>query len=1346
MKTLLTLTLVLFLTPSFAQVFPVQVSLQITPPYSPYLSDYTAPGSQSFAIHIYTNDITLADYRARLRLTIEGPGITLRTQAAFVPRPLHLQGGVPQTFYGEDLQEYFHPDNLTVSGLPFNEYAKNRRLPDGIYRFSIEVLDYNRGTVVSNKGTAMAWVILNDPPILILPSNFSKLKIQDPLNILFSWTPRHTGSPNAAFSTEYIFRLVELWPEQRHPNDAFLTTPPLYETTTTENQLHFGPNEPRLLPGRKYAWQVQAHVSQGKDLFKNKGYSEVFVFQYGEALAVPANLRMRWAKPTTLAIKWDPLKDSDPQLRYRLQYRPRLRRENHEWYETWTRFTDKTLYNLQTNTEYEMRIRSENALQDSEYSGIQVFTTLREEQATFACRDNAPPPPVPASTLPVFPLSVNDTIHAGGYDVLVRDVMRAGTKYFGSGLAIVPWFNGAKVRVTFENIGVNDRFWLTSGAIKSVWNRESSSLWEEQTPVTAGSVPETGNLDITVVESDSLVSMGEAIIASVTKDETGNIIVTTTAGETVTLARGESYALADGAGNGYVIDEKGNIAKTTSTAETETATRGNRNYRIALQFVPEGSEFGFDEKRFDGLESYYQRLEDGTHVPWKALSTSRPDLLGVTVRSGDIDIGRVTFEAGAAPVIATVAPTSSATLSLQGKVAGIEEELLASYRISDTIPPIVVGKVNLATYDPIYYNLEIVPVNGATLPGGIDGQSIARELNSIYRKAVVAWNVSVTAPLQVPLGRTFDPGDTGLLSNYSQDMKSVLRAYGSLRDNTYYLFVIEEPSNPSLLGYMPRGRQAGFVFVRPHQGNGREFLKTIAHELGHGAFNLQHTFREHSLPAGSTDNVMDYSDGTALYKYQWDYIHKPRMVVGLFEGGEEVESVYKGRIAFYQQATAILNQPAYQEWIEEFKKVVEFFQVCNDEGWESYQGKGIIPHCFWRDSKVSAEEYYTNQDIPFTAGLIDGGYLELESLYSLPEIVRSISKSPGKIIYAYTLAYWECQTDKLTASYEDYEYVIGKLAGTESQPGIWNWVSEQWRDYKEEKVEIEQYFQDCRDADDLRETIDDLYELTANWEEIKTLSKEVCNNLATYWEILETADNDGRYQRGALIVPAASIILPLGVGVVSKAEKLKKVLLVLGEESKENLQKIGARISQALTFKSANKLSLSPPLLKIYDDCIRAGYKASDEGLEIVFRRHDNVVIAKISKNRLHIKIPYDNGWAAQSDTEAAHNVLENIANSRKVYRLGGLSRSTAAEGQFWSPENPFEFPSIWDFAKKYGIVEDNLKGDVFFEIGLISENVPYITREAPAFGNNLGGGIEVVVPVNTIKLENFSTVNFDRK
>src|SRR5690606_35845193 len=127
--------------------------------------------------------------------------------------------------------------------------------------------------------------------------------------------------------------------------------------------------------------------------------------------------------PTTLAVRWDPVQASGD-VRYRLQYRPRRRSPDQTWYETWTRFTDKTLYHLEANTDYEMRIRSENALTESDYSEIQVFRTLREEADAFVCRDDIPPPPLPEESLPVFPLSINDTIHAGGYDVVVRDVFR----------------------------------------------------------------------------------------------------------------------------------------------------------------------------------------------------------------------------------------------------------------------------------------------------------------------------------------------------------------------------------------------------------------------------------------------------------------------------------------------------------------------------------------------------------------------------------------------------------------------------------------------------------------------------------------------------------------------------------------------------------------------------------------------------------------------------------------------------------------------------------------------------------------------------------------------------------
>jgi hypothetical protein len=88
---------------------------------------------------------------------------------------------------------------------------------------------------------------------------------------------------------------------------------------------------------------------------------------------------------------------------------------------------------------------------------------------------------------------------------------------------------------------------------------------------------------------------------------------------------------------------------------------------------------------------------------------------------------------------------------------------------------------------------------------------------------------------------------------------------------------------------MPRARNIGFIFDNsPH---------TIAHELGHGAFNLKHIFSADELGEGlrsQTDNLMDYSptNGSAnklqdaLYKHQWDLIHNPTFV-GWFQGDDE---------------------------------------------------------------------------------------------------------------------------------------------------------------------------------------------------------------------------------------------------------------------------------------------------------------------------------------------------------------------------------------------------------------------------------------------------------------------------
>lgn len=1325
-----------------AQVFPVQVSVHLTPPYTPYLSDYTAPGSQKLLIQISFNDATVVDYACRLRITIEGVGITLRTRSDYSFQPIMLEGaGVTRTLYGEDLRAYFHPDAMDFAGFPRGDFQQRARLPEGVYRFSVEVLDYHRGTIVSNRGTATAWVALNDPPMLNMPANFSKLPLRDPLNIPFMWTPRHTGSPNAAFTTEYSFRLIELWPANRNAYDAFLTQAPLYETTTTETQLLYDAAAPPLLPGRTYAWRVEARDAGGADLFRNDGRSEVFVFQYGESLAIPQNLRMRWAKPTTLAIQWDPVKTNDD-VRYRLQYRPRRRSDNREWYETWTRFTDKTLYHLQTYTEYEMRIRSENALQESAYSDIRIFRTLPADSVGFVCRDDLEPPPAPENSLPVFPLSINDTLHAGGYDVVVRDVMRDGSRYYGSGLVIVPWFNGAKVRVTFEKITVNEQFWLTAGTIKSVWNGGNSAfLIEHQVPEEPAHTPKVGDIDVTIASVDTLIHVTGSAVVSVARDEDGNTVITTTSGEQLTLAKGERVAITDEVGNGYVIDEKANITKTTATEATAAAQRGKRVYESGLHFARGQGRFGFDEKKYNGLASYYQQLPDGTHASWKALSSASPDEVDAVVNSSDTNADRIVFEAGGAPLTPVAREGNAWTLRLQGKAGGMEEELLALVSPADTVPPRTIGKLNLATYNPIRHNVEIVPVNGALLPGGVDAEMIERYLNEVFGQAVVSWSVSVRNSLEVPVSEPFDDGATAVFSNYSTDMKKVLKAFGSFSDNTWYLFIVETPRNAGKLGYMPRGRPAGFVFSGPHENDRDEFLKTIAHELGHGAFNLQHTFVEHSLPSGVTDNLMDYAEGMALYKYQWDHMHEPQGLSRWFEGGGDEDSERAlARAAFFEQAAPLLKEPAYRERVERFRRVYEFFEACHGEGWESYNGSGVFPYCFWRDQEVPEWMRYSIADLPFTAGMVDGGYVELEGMYHLPDVIREVSALPGKLLYAYTVAYWQCRSSKLIASAEDYEYVVTQLAEMEEEGGLWNWVREQWHDYEGEKESLEAHFKDCRDAEELRDGVERLHDLVTNWEEIKALSGQVFENLQVYWDTLKTDTNQGRYERGALIIPTATLVLPLGAGVASKAEKLKAILKVLREASKEDFGRLAKRIGEVMV-RGGNRLPAK--LRTIYDDCLKAGYKAVKEGDEIFITTADKTVVAKISNNNLHIKIPHGTGWATQSNSALALEVREQLKYSNKVFRIGRLKQSHTAEAQYWSPENPLDFPTVRDYADRYGIPPENITGDdVFYEVGTISENIPYITRVAPPFGPSTGGGIEVVVPAGGVKLENLSTLD----
>jgi TANFOR domain-containing protein len=202
--------------------YPIQVMPQLTPPYSLQLNDYYNSTVPKLAVVLTDRDLTRPSINVRLKMTIAGQSATVTTiDNAFYPA-VTLDAGIPVRLTGSELAPYFNPDNLSFQGITRAQYASQGQLPEGYYQFCFQAIETTTGRAVSTNSCAMAWLDLSDPPLLNLPSTASNVAFQDPLNIIFSWTPRNSGNPNSAFSTTYDFQLVEITdfpirPRPAHP-------------------------------------------------------------------------------------------------------------------------------------------------------------------------------------------------------------------------------------------------------------------------------------------------------------------------------------------------------------------------------------------------------------------------------------------------------------------------------------------------------------------------------------------------------------------------------------------------------------------------------------------------------------------------------------------------------------------------------------------------------------------------------------------------------------------------------------------------------------------------------------------------------------------------------------------------------------------------------------------------------------------------------------------------------------------------------------------------------------------------------------------------------------------------
>jgi fibronectin type III domain protein len=574
-----------------SQTYPVQASLFIPPPYSVYLSDYTTVGSTKLNLNVFLADLSRPDLDVRFRLLIEGSGIEIKTKPRFIGKRVSLISGIPTQIYGDDLQEYFDLQNLDLAGVSRSQLERTGALPEGIYRFTLEVLEFNRGVQVSNSAQSTAWLILNDPPLINLPLDNAVVAAADPQTVRFQWTPRHKGSPNSSFSTEYSLKVVEIWPESRNPNDAINTSNPIFETTTTNNYFIYGLAEPPLIPGRKYAFQVQAKAQVGidqLDLFKNNGNSVVQSFTFGESCNPPSNLVIESSGNSYINLAWQP---SATNTAFTIKFKEDSEQSN--WFDNFSYLPNSRMDKLKPGTDYQVQVQAMcGTLLSEESSPIIVSTTNNQNQ--FACGnidlnfdlDNK---------APIDRLNVGDYIFAGDFDILLDSISRDGNKFMGTGMASFPFLNFVKAKVRFSGVQINTDYRMFDGVITTIYDPFTSMMYNldddlgaslEDEGAGIGDEEDSIKTEETNLIGDETANDAPTSIDSIYTNENGEIIIIINNEEsTVELPdEGQELSFTDSNGNQITVDSAGNI-QTVPPSTNGSSIAGNGAGEDPLEFT-----------------------------------------------------------------------------------------------------------------------------------------------------------------------------------------------------------------------------------------------------------------------------------------------------------------------------------------------------------------------------------------------------------------------------------------------------------------------------------------------------------------------------------------------------------------------------------------------------------------------------------------------------------------------------------------------------------------------------------------------------------------------------------------
>ena len=888
--------------------YPVYVTPTLTPPYSLKLSDYSKFGSQHLVVNITVNDMQIANMPVKLRIKMETAGVTVENLPTINTAPIYLDGGSNHIVFGKELEDYFNIKNLVFKGYSKEAYSRTGQLPEGFYQFTVEVLHFQTNKRISNAGTATAWIALGKPPVLKTPLDGADMGEFKGMPIVFSWLASNVGTPISAGSIQYKFEMWEMRIDGISPYSVATSMPVFYEATTFNTMHSFYPATTMMEPGMKYAWRVTASDASGFVPFEQDGHSEIRTFTYKSKCGPVENLTAKNVGSTG-TFSWEP---QDNHTSFNVE----MRQPVSGWTSASETYDSKaTFYELTGNTTYEMRVQAVCNGDPQSVSDHSEWTSLTIPRKK---------PIIDTSSCPDCKCEENTNSGEINNFELRGDLKPGDTllNRFGKTRYIVktaePQGNGMYKGIFLYwaeiwNIKFICEYWdLSVNTDDVIVNMDFESVYDPQFVLDVDSTVNyftglantfdslnTWEIKDTLKINEPITSVyvngGDSVIA-VTLDENGNVTEKVIAPNTNNL---EKVLLEGKDGEKYVVTKYGGIMgvdeyKKTGGNENKIddynreKEKGQLSETVKVDFkASEAQQYGFDSYTADKtfLQQHYRALDNGYRPAWKSISSFATDKVAVSNANKTISFRD---EMGIPALV------KGNELVIRGAYDGAETALYAYQAVNDTTEKIV-GKLNIASYDEEIKKVYLVPVNA---PIKASEAELEKVLNRIYSQAVVKWKVEKLGKITVT---NFENGEmthggSSRTTAYNNDQKETVRVFrenNELEQGAYYLFFINnvQGKQGDIAGYMPFQRQVGFIYDNPN-------LEVIAHELGHGAFNLKHTFskEEFIAPEMATQNLMDYKGGTELWKHQWDLVQSPKKMLFAWSKDEE-ESAMMDRVA-----------------------------------------------------------------------------------------------------------------------------------------------------------------------------------------------------------------------------------------------------------------------------------------------------------------------------------------------------------------------------------------------------------------------------------------------------------------